>query len=262
MKGGCSRLVRIYRTSRASFKTQKNQHFFKQVARKTIMETISFDIFAAIARQAETTAFHNLSRTCRRFRDWRNHPHVLQQFNDVHIDRHLENGHLTLLKYKHEKGYKCSYMSSVRAVTIALEKNYFNMLEYLFSLGKRVEGSFVIQLAATKTQPRLMKLIYDNVFDPRALLRAAVNQNNGSLAALFPPKDLVSVLSQTSYHVRADDVIQNCVASHHDWDFYFLQMRSHQGEGVSAGAFTNPKNKRYLTKALLKKYSQYRQWGS
>ncbi len=220
------------------------------------MNALTFDIYAEIARWSQPKSFVKLSRTCRRFYKWRNHSHILQQFNSVPIDRHLEDGHVALLKYKHEKGLKCSYLSSARAVTLALEGNYCSMLLYLFSLGKMVEGAYVIQLAAKRTERHVLTPIIHNVVDQRALLRAAINQGNADMAARFSPQQLVSVLLTIS--INAERVISRCVADNVDWD-YFLEMLIVQREyGPKRSIFNNPNNEGHLLSALLRKYPKYR----
>ena len=220
------------------------------------MDSITFDVYAEIARCSQPSSFCNLSRTCRRFYKWRNHPHILQQFNDVHIDRHIEDGHLALLKYKHDKGMKCSYLSSARAVTFALERDYLNTLLYLFSLGKKVEGAYVIQLAAKRTEPHAMRAIVQHVVDQRALLRATINQGNADMAALFSPQQLVSVLLTIS--VGAERVISRCVAENSDWDYVLEMLIAQREYGPKRSIFNNPVNEKYLLDILLRKYPSYR----
>ncbi len=218
---------------------------------------VNFDVYAVIASKSEPVAFWNLSRTCKRFYEWRNNSHILQQFNHIHIDKHLKDGHLALLKYKHEKGLKCSYLSSARAITIALEREYLRTLEYLFSLGKVIEGAYVVQLAARRKEPYILKLIAHHVQDQKALLRAAVNQGNAALAAQFTAQQLITVLITIS--INAEHVISKCVADRSDWDYFLEMLILNREYGPrSVFNFNNPVNERHLLDALLRKYPMYR----
>lgn len=91
-----------------------------------------------VAGFLEPHDFYNLSKTCKRFRYMRNDPYLLQQFNDVSIDQHLLLGHLSLLRYKHQKGQTCTNLVSFKSISYCLEVDLPLTLKYLLDDLKKV----------------------------------------------------------------------------------------------------------------------------
>lgn len=218
------------------------------------MQSIPFDIYANIASWCDPIAFFALSKTCRQFHAWRDHPHIFQQFHQVNIDRHLEAGHVALLRYKHSKGEKCSYSTSARGLTIAFEQKQTHMLKYLFSVGKMIEGHYVYQLAAACTLSDLHIPIRDHVGNKRLLLQFAISQRNLSLVLVFPAAHIFDALQYVS--VDAEGIIRESVRRLEGWDRVYPTV-SQRALARPTSALCNLRNEEILIAEMMRKYPEH-----
>lgn len=84
---------------------------------------------------APETAFL-LFKTNRAFWNRRNDVMILQRFLRWPLDHHVKHGQVSLMTYKHRRGWKCTPRISQDAVSISIQRHYPRMLEYLLTVGK------------------------------------------------------------------------------------------------------------------------------